>query len=53
MKVKSAREGFEPLYKRGDKFIIVKLNSDPNLTPIEAKHLRSGRIYGFNEGELI
>ena len=53
MRIYKAKETFEPLYYKGDKFIIVKRNTDENLMPVEAKHLRSGRIYGFEVGELI
>lgn len=41
-----------PLFRKGDKFVIVGRNSDKNLMPIEAKSLRDGWIYFFNEDEL-
>lgn len=47
-----AKETFDPLYSRGDKFKIIKINKDPDLMSIEARMLKSGAIYGFEEGEL-
>ena len=49
MKVK---ETFEPLYKKGDKFKIVKRNKEEGLMPIEAKRIKDGEIYGFEIDEL-
>jgi len=43
---------FEPLFYEGDKFKIVKINTDQDLMPIEAVKIKSGRVYGFFEGEL-
>ena len=51
--IKIAKESFSPLYMKGDKFKIIKLNTDYNLKPIEALRIKDGRIYGFEEGELI
>lgn len=51
-KIFKAKESFYPLYKKGDKFKIIKLNNDPDLTPIEALHLKSKEVYGFVESEL-
>lgn len=42
----------KPLFRKGDKFRIIKINDDPNLMPIEAVRLKDGEIYGFEEGEL-
>ena len=53
VKILRAKESFEPLWRKGDEFVIVKRNTNPDLTEIEAKKLRSGRIYGFSEGELV
>jgi hypothetical protein len=47
-----AKADFHPLYRRGDAFKIVKINSDPDRMPIEALHLWSKQVYGFEEGEL-
>jgi hypothetical protein len=47
-----AKESFSPLYRKGDIFIIIKRNTDKNLTPIEARRLKDGNVYGFREGEL-
>ena len=52
MKLKIAKEDFYPLYRKGDKFVIVKRNTDENLAPVEAKHLKSKEIYGFCEEEF-
>jgi len=51
-KIKIAKETMHPLYQKGDKFEIIKLNSDPDLVPIIAKRLKTGDMYGFYEGEL-
>jgi len=51
-KIFISKVGLEPLFYKGDKFIIVKTNNDKDMMPIEAKHIRSGWIFGFNEGEL-
>lgn len=50
--VYTSKIDFEPLFFKGDKFRIVSLNTDENLTPISALKLKSGKIYGFNENEL-
>jgi len=50
--MKKAKFGCEPLYREGDKFRVVKKNKDPNLMPIEALHLRTKQVYGFEEDEL-
>lgn len=43
---------YKPLFRKGDKFKIIKINDDPNLMPIEAIRLKDRQIYGFEEGEL-
>ena len=48
-----SKEDYRPLYKKGDKFKIIKLNTGENLMPIEALHLRTKEIYGFNRNELV
>ena len=48
-----AKEGFEPLYRKGDKFKIIKFNKDKDLLPIEALHLRTGNVYGFYRDEVV
>ena len=50
--MKKAKFDFKPLFRKGDTFKIIKRNKDPNLMPIEALHLRSKKVYGFEEGEL-
>lgn len=44
---------FRPLYYKGEKFRIIKLNKNPNLMPIEAVSMRTGECYGFEEDEFI
>ena len=51
-KIFIAREGCEPLFREGDKFIIVRRETDSDLTPIIAMRLKDKQVYGFNEGEL-
>lgn len=51
-KVKKAKIDCSPLFQRGDKFVIVNKNYDPNLMPIEAKRLKDKQVYGFDEDEL-
>lgn len=50
--IKKAKENFMPLYMKGDKFKIIKINKDINLMSIEAMRLKNHKIYGFDEGEL-
>lgn len=52
MKIYISKIDCEPLFRKGDKFIIMNINTNPNLMEIEAMKLKSKRIYGFNEGEL-
>jgi len=49
MKVK---ESFIPLYRKGDKFKIIKRNSDKDLISIEAMRLKDKQIYGVEMEEL-
>jgi hypothetical protein len=46
------KEGLFSLYRKGDKFKIIKINDEPDLMPIEALHLRTKEIYGFVEEEF-
>ena len=48
-----AKEEFIPLYRKGDRFRIVKINRDKGLLPIEALHLRTGNVYGFYRDEVV
>ena len=50
--IKKTKDEFFPLYKEGDSFKIVQLNTNVNLVPIEAVRLKDGMIYGFEDGEL-
>jgi len=52
MKIMKTKEDFDPLYRKGDLFKIVKINDDPNLVKIEAMRLKDGQVYGFDESEL-
>lgn len=52
MKIYISKITFEPLFKAGDRFIIVERNKDENMTPFGAMKLSSKRIYGFYENEL-
>jgi len=52
MKTKTINHSTHPLYHQGDKFVIIRTNSDINRMPIEARRLSDGCIYGFEEGEL-
>ena len=47
-----AKEDYFPLYRKGDEFIIVKVNKDPDLMPIEAMRLKNKAIYGFEKEEI-
>jgi len=47
-----AKKDFIPLYRKGDKFKIIKKNKETELMPIEAMRLKDGQVYGFEEGEL-
>ena len=51
-KISYAKESFEPLFRKGDKFIIVRRNNNPQLMPVEARHLYTREVFGFEEGEL-
>ena len=50
--IKKTKYSFFPLYKEGDSFKIVQLNTNVNLMPVEAMRLRDKKIYGFEDGEL-
>lgn len=50
--IRKATETFSPLYNKGDKFKIMKINEDPNLVPIEAGRIKDKAVYGFEEWEL-
>ncbi len=50
--IKQAKENFSPLYFKGDKFKIIKINNDINLMSIEAMRLKNRKIYGFEVDEL-
>ena len=47
-----ARENFLPLYLEGDLFKIIKINKDKRLMPLEARRIKNGKIYGFDEEEF-
>jgi len=47
-----AKDTFKPLYFKGDKFKIIKRNTEEGVAPIEAMRLKDKEIYGFEEGEL-
>lgn len=51
-KLFNVKHDLAPLYREGDSFEIVKRNEDPDLMPIEARKLRGGQVYGFEEREL-
>ena len=46
------KQEFYPLYRKGDKFKIVKINKEKDLLPIESLHLRTKQIYGFERDEI-
>ena len=52
MKLLQAKETFEPLYKKGDRFKFLSRSLDKDLLPIRAFHLKSRKIYAFEEHEL-
>lgn len=52
-KILIAKEDCMPLFRKGDKFAIVKRNSNLQLMPIEAMRIKNKKIYGFYGGELI
>jgi hypothetical protein len=43
---------FQPLFRKGDRFTLVKKNNNPDLMPIEARSIKDGWIFGFEEDEL-
>lgn len=47
-----AKEDYHPLYRKGDKFKIIKINKNPELMPIESMRIKDGEIYGFFDDEL-
>jgi hypothetical protein len=51
-RIYKTKEDFLPLFRKGDRFKILKLNEDINLMPIEALRLKDGKIYGFEENEF-
>jgi hypothetical protein len=52
-KIYSAKEDFEPLFRKRDKFKIIELIEDTkHFLPIVAMSLKNGDIFGFEENEL-
>lgn len=51
-KLYKSKISFEPLFKEGDKFIIIKFNTDKQMLPITAMRLKDKQFYGFEDGEL-
>lgn len=51
-KIVRVKDELYPLYKKRDKFKIIKINKNKYLTPIEAIHLKSRKVYGFYRDEL-
>lgn len=47
-----AKESFPPIYKKGDKFKIIKFNKNSNLMDVEAVRLKDGEVYGFSKEEI-
>ena len=47
-----SKEGFYPLYQKGDQFKVVRINRKSHLVPIEARRLKTGKIYGFYKEEI-
>lgn len=46
------KEGEPPLYLKGDKFKILRINENPDLMPIVAMRFKDKELYGFEEDEL-
>lgn len=46
------KEGFYPLYYKGEKFRIIKLNKNKDLMPVEMKSLRTKETFGFEKFEI-
>jgi hypothetical protein len=47
-----AKDDCFPLFKKGDLFKITQINEDPELMPIEAIHINTKDVYGFEKEEL-
>jgi hypothetical protein len=47
-----AKEDFKPLYYKGDKFKIIKINNHLDLLPLECLHFKTRNVYGFEFEEL-
>jgi hypothetical protein len=52
MQTLKSKIDFKPLFYKGDKFIIIKRNTDVGLYPIIALRIKDKNIYGFEEDEL-
>lgn len=50
--VVKTKEDFMPLYRKGEKFKVIRINKDENLMPVEAVSFKTGEIYGFEEKEF-
>ena len=46
------KEGMGNLYRSGDEFRILQITNNSELVPIKALHLRSNKIYYFEEEDL-
>jgi len=46
------KKDFMPLFRKGEKFKIIRINTDERLMPIEALSLFSKEIYGFEKEEF-
>ena len=53
MKIYKSLIECQPLFRKGDRFVIIKENNNPDLMDIEAQELKwKRRIFGFDKGEL-
>lgn len=50
--VVKSKDDFHPFFRKGDKFIVIKINTEEGLMPVEALHFKTKQSYGFREFEL-
>lgn len=51
-KIVKIKESLEPLYRKGDLFRIIKINTDKDLVPVVAVRLKDNVVYGFEGDEF-
>jgi len=51
-KIYKVEEDLFPLYRKGDLFRVIRINTNPYLMPVTAVRLKDGKVYGFHGEEF-